>query len=206
MIYSGRHHIDEMGRRRAASAPDDTPAIVPPLLAARIMFYFGSIAGNIANVTVRREVWDALGGFREDLAVSGDFEYWTRLSERWPIGFQREPLVELRDHASQLSRQRPAATGFIRENRAILDRLLLRLPEEERPRARRYRRWVLDVRQFHQALRSALAGDVCASVEALALLRAETALVPLALRWLLSANGRLAAAPPLRAGGGATAG
>ena len=204
MIYSGRYHIDAAGRRRPEALPDETPAIVSPLLAARIMFYFGSIAGNIANVTVRKDVFDTLGGFREDLAVSGDFEYWTRVSEGWPIGFQREPLIELRDHQGQLSRQRGSGTRFIRENRAILDRLLLRLPEDERPRARRYRRWVLEVRQFHHAVRCALAGDVRSCLDVLASLRAETALVPLALRWLMSANGHLAAPPSLRADGGAT--
>jgi glycosyltransferase involved in cell wall biosynthesis len=197
MIYSGVHGIDEGGRRLPAGSTDRTPDVVAPLLAARIMFYFGSIAGNIANVTVRKDAFDALGGFREDLVLSGDYEYWTRVSERWPIGFQREPLIELRAHRGQLSRQRRSGAQFIRENREIYDRLLLRLPEAERARARRYRRWVLDVRQFHQAVRCALAGDVRLGLDVIAMLRADTALLPLAARWLLSANGRRPAPPAL---------
>ena len=199
MIYSGRYHIDHAGRRQSEGTVDLTPEVITPLLAARIMFYFGSIAGNIANVTVRKDAFDELRGFREDLKLSGDYEYWIRVSERLPIGFQQEPLIELRTHRGQFSRQRQSGTQFIRENREIHDRLFLRLPAVERARALRYRRWVLQVKHFHHAVRCVLDGELKMSFEVLALLRAETALLPLAARWLLSANGRLATPPSVKA-------
>jgi glycosyltransferase involved in cell wall biosynthesis len=199
MIYSGRYQIDENGRRLPEGPEDSTPELISPLLAARIMFYFGSIAGNIANVTLRRDAFNQIGGFAGHLEVSGDYDYWTRVSERLPIGFQREPLIELRSHRNQFSRQLHSGTQFIRENRAIHDRLFERLPAPERKSALHYRRWVLQVKHFHHAVRCALDGELTVSREILDLLRAETAVLPLAGRWLLSANGRLVTAPNLQA-------
>jgi glycosyltransferase involved in cell wall biosynthesis len=46
MIYSGRYQIDGTGRRLPEWPEDSTPELISPLLAARIMFYFGSIAGT----------------------------------------------------------------------------------------------------------------------------------------------------------------
>src|ERR1019366_7115172 len=55
MIYCRMHFIDDSGCRLADRKLDDpTPEVVEPLLAAQIMFYFGSISGNIANVSLRK--------------------------------------------------------------------------------------------------------------------------------------------------------
>jgi glycosyltransferase involved in cell wall biosynthesis len=197
MIYSGRHHVDEAGARLPDGPTDTTPAIVPPLLAARIMYYFGSIAGNIANVTLRRNVFAQIGPFREDLEVSGDFEYWVRLSESHSIGFQSEPLVELRSHGGQFSRQLSSEKRFIEENREIYDSLLARLPADEMKRAIRHKMWVLQVNTFHHAVRCIIRGNLRTAIQVLNLLRNETRLVPLLARWFFSANGRLMSRPSL---------
>jgi hypothetical protein len=198
MIYSRVRRIDESGRAEREPPPDLTPEVVTPLVAARIMFYFGSIAGNIANVTLRKDAFDRLGGFDESLKVSGDYEYWTRVSELLPIGFQREFLVDLRAHGGQFSRQLQSGTDFIRENREIHDRLFSRLTPDERAHAQRYRRWFVQVKHFHHAVRCALDGEFGASADVLKLLRAETALSSLTARWLLSGNGRLVPMPAIK--------
>lgn len=198
MIYSRMHFIDENGRRLPERKLDDpTPPVVEPLLAAQIMFYFGSIAGNIANVTIRKSAFDALGNFREDLKVSGDLEYWTRLSKHYNIGHQKENLIELRDHADQFSRRPGSAALFIRENREIHDQLFARLPETERRSALRFRRSVIQVNNFHFAMKSLARGQWSTSLEVLRMLRTETALLPLAFRWVVSANGHRVARPEL---------
>lgn len=197
MIYSRMYFIDDRGHRFSEGKDDITPEVVSPQLAARIMYYFGSIAGNIANVTLRRDAFEELGGFREDLLVSGDYEFWSRLSEKFPIGFQPELLLELRTHSGQFSRQSRSGPQFIRENREIHDSLYARLTEAERPRARHFREWVVQVNSFHQAAQRAVRGDLKTSAEVLGLLRSESALLPLAARWLLSVNGRRIPRPRL---------
>lgn len=196
MIYSQLHFIDSVGRRAPEGIDNDnTPTIVQPLLGAQIMFYFGSIAGNISNVSLLKTAFDDVGEFREDLEVSGDYEYWTRLSETHPIGFQRERLIELRTHADQFSKQWSSGVKFISENREVHHRLLARFPVEELKQATHFQRWVIDVNDFHYAMRSVLRGEWRIALRALRLLNSRTALLPLACRWIVSGNGRLVTRP-----------
>jgi glycosyltransferase involved in cell wall biosynthesis len=198
MIYCHTHFIDSAGRRAPESlVTDNTPTIVPSLLAAQIMFYFGSIAGNIANVSLRKTAFEEVGEFREDLEVSGDYEYWTRLSETHLIGFQRERLIELRTHANQFSQQWSSGEKFLSENWEVHRRLLSRLPAGELRQANHFQRWVIDVNAFHYAMRSVLRGESRTALRALRLLSSRTALLPLALRWIISGNGRLIRRPVL---------
>jgi hypothetical protein len=198
MIYSRMEFIDYDGVvDEPGEADDETPDVIEPHLAVRIMFYFGSIAGNIANVTLRRDVFDELNGFDEKFKVSGDYDYWVRLSERYPIGFQRNVVIQGRRHDGQLSRKSQSAIQFIRENRAIHDRLFERLHPFEHRNALRFRRWVLQVNAFHQAVRYAGSGELKSSLATLDLLRDETPIFLLAVRWAVSANGRIVSRPRL---------
>ena len=57
-------------------------------------------------VLLRRELFDALGGFDESLDVCEDYELWLRLGARERVGLLDEPLVVKRGgHADQLSRR-----------------------------------------------------------------------------------------------------
>jgi glycosyltransferase involved in cell wall biosynthesis len=141
MMYCQCHTIDKDGKVvRGAPITDGTPEVIEPQLAAQIMFYHGSITGNIANVTLRKSALKAAGLFRADFIVSGDFEMWVRLSERWPIGFLKEPLVYLRSHDGQFSRRKGIFPTFMREDAMIWERLAARLPASLHRYARRYDR------------------------------------------------------------------
>ena len=141
MMYCQCDTIDKDGKV-VSEAPvnDRTPEIIEPQLAAQIMFYHGSITGNIANVTLRKSALSESGVFRSDLLVSGDFEMWVRLSERWPIGFLKEPLVYLRSHDGQFSRRKGIFPTFMREDAMIWERLAARLPAQLHRYAKRYDR------------------------------------------------------------------
>jgi glycosyltransferase involved in cell wall biosynthesis len=101
--YTARHYIDSEGNSIDIDPKDDTPEIVSSQLHARIAFFTGSIAGNIANVAINRNVLNEVGLFNEQMKISGDFEMWIRLARKHPVGFIREPLVQLRNHKGQLS-------------------------------------------------------------------------------------------------------
>ena len=103
--YTGRHYIDDAGKSIDIDSYDDTPEIISTGLHARIAFFTGSIAGNIANVAINRTALDKAGLFNEQMKISGDFEMWVRLAKDRPVGFIREPLVQLRNHKGQLSGQ-----------------------------------------------------------------------------------------------------
>lgn len=103
--YSGRDIIDEKGRLREQHRIDQTPALVSPVLHARIAFFTGSIAGNIANVSISRAALDKVGLFNEGMRISADFDLWVRLAEFFDTGFLPARLIQLRDHRGQLSRQ-----------------------------------------------------------------------------------------------------
>lgn len=103
--YTGRDFIDEKSQLTHTHSNDSTPVIVSKELHAAIAFFTGSIAGNIANVTISRQALQACGLFNEQMKISGDFEMWVRLSLKFPVGFIKETLVQLRNHTGQLSRQ-----------------------------------------------------------------------------------------------------
>lgn len=141
--YSTRDYIDEKGRLLPSDQIDHTPEIVSPELHARIAFFVGSIAGNIANVTLSRTALEQVGPFREDMRISGDFDMWVRLARHHPVGFIRQPLVQLRDHAGQLSRQEKYYIYHLQEDVLVYNYLLgyvsPEIRKEGRSMLRRYK-------------------------------------------------------------------
>lgn len=103
--YCDVNIIDENGRLVEKSFKDYTPELIPSSLHDKIAFYTGSITGNICNVTIKRKVLEEVGLFDEGMKMSGDFEMWVRLTEKYPIGRIPIPLINLRNHSEQLSRQ-----------------------------------------------------------------------------------------------------
>ncbi len=75
-----------------------------------------------SSALIRRETFDALGGFDESLPACEDYDLWLRLAARWPVAFVPEPLlVKYGGHADQLSRR---YWGMDRFRVAALDKLL----------------------------------------------------------------------------------
>jgi len=73
-------------------------------------------------VVIRRDLWDALGGFDPSYPVCEDYELWLRVALREPVGLVDEPLVVKRGgHADQLSR---STWGLDRWRVAALVKLL----------------------------------------------------------------------------------
>lgn len=52
---------------------------------------------------VRRDCFDALGGFDETYFGSGDWQMWLRIAERWEVGYVAEPLTLYRVHGANAS-------------------------------------------------------------------------------------------------------
>ena len=114
--YSGRDFINESSTVIATHGNDSTPVIISKELHAAIACCTGSIAGNIANVTISRSALNTCGLFNENMKISGDFEMWVRVSLQYPIGFIRQNLVKLRNHGQQLSRQESFYIYHVKED------------------------------------------------------------------------------------------
>lgn len=122
--YSQRDIIDEHGKVSSKVVVDNTPELISTDLHALISFYTGSIAGNIANVCIDREVLLKTGPFREDMKISADFDMWVRLAEHHPVGFSNEKLIQLRDHSGQLSRKESLYYYHVKEDMEVFRYLL----------------------------------------------------------------------------------
>jgi glycosyltransferase involved in cell wall biosynthesis len=134
--YTARHYIDAAGKSIDIDITDDTPEIVSSRLHARIAFFTGSIAGNIANVAINRTALDETGLFNEQMKISGDFEMWVRLAKDHPVGFMREPLVQLRNHKGQLSSQGKYYIFHLKEDIITYDILLAYVNEQQKKEGR----------------------------------------------------------------------
>ena len=191
MIYCQYDVIDESGTVIVPAPNDITPEVITPELAAQIMFHHSSITGNIANVTLRRDVIERVGLFREDMRVAGDFEMWVRISREHSIGFVRQPLLLLRRHKSQFSQRTGVNVLFMRECRPIFDELMTRLPPEARTHAEKYRRRHHLVLDAHYMLRSFVRGQFKIAADAYReIAQSDRPWVIVALL-LLTADGRL---------------
>jgi len=114
--YSGRDMINEEGVVKENNVVDNTPTIISTALHAKIAYYTGSIAGNIANVCINKKAFDKVGLFNEDMKISADFDMWVRLAEENETGFIREKLIQLRDHDKQLSRNEKYYINHVKED------------------------------------------------------------------------------------------
>lgn len=191
MIYSNISAMDEAGKVHSEKMEDRTPNLISPELASRIMFYHGSIAGNISNTMLFKSVLEKVGGFREEMKVSGDFEMWVRLCEKWSFGRIDEPLIFLRSHAGQFSRKMGVFTLFMVEDTPLYQTLLSRLPVEERSYATRYHRYHRGTFYVNGLMKALRLRDWKTAHFISSFLRQRYALGPLILLWLLSANGRM---------------
>lgn len=114
--YCGIHNIDEVGNIKQHDYRDATSQILSTEMHARIAFFTGSIAGNIANVCMNRVALDKVGLFNEQMKISADFDMWVRLAREHDTGFIGETLIQLRDHTGQLSRNESLYIDHVKED------------------------------------------------------------------------------------------
>jgi glycosyltransferase involved in cell wall biosynthesis len=191
LAYSAYDVIDDDGRVIKKRAELTDVFVVPPDVASEIMFYYGDITGNIANITIRRSVLEEAGFFREDMLVSGDFEFLVRLAASYSFCEIHQPLIYLRSHAGQFSHQKGVFNLHMRENEELHAQLAARLKHLDPRYVRTYDIWNRHVCYVHYAVRRALIGDFQNAAIAYRHIRTLGQPSLALLAWLSSANGRL---------------
>ena len=149
MAYCKSEPIDESGRVTPHHHSIDLPDVLPSMLAIQHFFYHGCIPGNLSTVMMRKSAFDHSGGFAATLKVSGDYDLWARLAVLAPVGVVHQQLVQLRTHSKRLSRLPTSGVQFIRENRAIRQRLFPLLPKGVKGKAKVFESSRLHVMELH---------------------------------------------------------
>lgn len=126
MSYTAVQLIDARGKYIENGKVDTTPTIIDRELHDRIAFRWGSIAGNIANVTLDRKIFGDVGMFNENMRIAADTEMWFRIAGSYQIGFLNEKIIQLRNHSGQFSRQEKYYLDHLKEElsayRILIDR------------------------------------------------------------------------------------
>ncbi|PNW26883.1 glycosyltransferase family 2 protein [Formosa algae] len=120
----------------------------------------GSVPGNIANVSIRKHIFETYGYFDVTLKYSGDFEFWCRITEDLPVGIIQKYLIKLRRHTGQLSRNPKMWIYRIEENDAIINTLLKRVPKNNLKYIRRGLKWRVYNQYFGLYLNLLRTGDI----------------------------------------------
>lgn len=188
--------IDEQNRFIPPTATDETPTLISPQLAVQLMFYWGCLPGNISTVTIKKKTIEEIGGFNNNFCQSADFDLWVRISEKYPIGRIREPLILLRRHRAQFSKWRKMILVIMRENCRIYKRLLERMPPELIPYARDYHRRYVYVQYFHCLVSNFCRGHLDTAIDIFAELRTYDNIIVLFLLWLFTLNNRIFSTRP----------
>lgn len=130
--YTSFKLINEEGAVIKEAKEDITPEVVDQATHAKIAFTWGSIAGNIANVAISRKAFDKVGLFNESMKICGDFEMWVRISEFFDIGLLKDPVIYIRNHSGQLSKNEDYYINHVSEDLLVYKKLFSFIPERLR--------------------------------------------------------------------------
>jgi len=192
--------IDLKGVLIIPATPTNHPSVLSKELANQLMFYHGSIPGNISNVVLKRSVLEDVGLFREDLVIAGDFEMWVRIAGHYPLGYINKPLIFVRGHAGQLSNQADSYVISMREEEPLYEILTNRLPASLQSYARSYDLLHRYPMYFHHAVSRLASADVPNARGAYEMFSHSGHRLLVFLFWLLTANQRLYSLKPKYAG------
>jgi GT2 family glycosyltransferase len=86
------------------------------------------------SIVVRREVYEALGGFDDRLLCSEDWEMWVRIAARFPVWYETEPLAVYRMHADSNTGRHIRSADDMRYTRYAIDLFAAHLPPADAER------------------------------------------------------------------------
>lgn len=84
------------------------------------------------SIVVRRDVYEALGGFDDRLPCSEDWEMWVRIAACYPVWYETEPLAAYRMHTKSNTGRNIHTARDIRYTRIAIDLFEAYLPEDRR--------------------------------------------------------------------------
>lgn len=187
--YSSVELMDENDHEIPSTLTDHTPELISSELHARIAFYTGSIAGNIANVTIDRAALEETGKFNEQMKIAGDFDMWVRLAKNRPVGRIIKKLIRLRCHKGQFSRAEKYFLYHLIEDTEVYKTLFSYTKEDIKRDGIKMLRWNKYVFYFTLMLKAFLKGDLSTGWAFMSHLSKVDNVLFLFFRWLLVKTG-----------------
>jgi glycosyltransferase involved in cell wall biosynthesis len=84
------------------------------------------------SIVVRRDVYEALGGFDARLKCAEDWEMWVRIASRYPVWYEPQPLALYRMHANSNTGRHVRSAEDMSFTRKAIDMFASYLPSEIR--------------------------------------------------------------------------
>jgi hypothetical protein len=184
---------DMINEKREVIKPyqeDKTPEILSQRLALQLMFYYGSIPGNISTVMMKRRALNDVGTFKESMRQAGDFDMWVRIAYKFPMGFINRPLIYLRRHKEQYSRAEGEGAFHVCEVNTIVRGLVENLPCEIKMISRVYNRWNRHIKHFHHMVKEISLGRFKDAAIICREIMKEDNILLVAMLWFFTGNGR----------------
>ncbi len=92
---------------------------------------------QFSAMVVRRSIYEELGGFRQDLPHSADWDMWKRIVVHRPIHYDPEPLVCYRLHSASLTHELMKSGRNVADERRSIEIALSYVRPRDRARVRR---------------------------------------------------------------------
>lgn len=146
MVYSQAYLIDAHGALADNGQPAGTDVGASPYEAL-----LKEICIPVLTAVIRRKCFDEIGFFDEHLKALSDWEFWLRLSLKWPIVFIPEPLAMYRVHEHNTFSSLSRSGHVTRERLSILKNAAAALSGTTREGKSRKR--VVNARFAHTLLR-----------------------------------------------------
>ena len=128
--YVQHYLIDGEGRRRRVMSQN--PMTRAGVVEDWLEQVFVQLSFQTPAVVVRRDAYEALGGFREDFRYALDWDFWKRVAARYPVWYDPKPLACYRRHPSAASMGFFGSGGNMEEVRRSIDLSREYLPEPAR--------------------------------------------------------------------------
>lgn len=82
------------------------------------------------SIVVRREVYEALGGFDHRLTWAEDWEMWVRIAAHYPVAYEVQPLAAYRMHTESSTGKQVRSGEHIRDIYRVMDIITPYLPAD----------------------------------------------------------------------------
>jgi glycosyltransferase involved in cell wall biosynthesis len=131
LVHCAVEHIDESGGHLQLQRLFDSDLIDRDDVVLRRLLLEGCVI-NPAGVIVRRDAYDSLGGFTNEVVWGVDWHMWTRVAMAYRVAYVAEPLARYRQHTSSGTSGVMTSARNGKDERWVADDIF-RIAQERRP-------------------------------------------------------------------------
>lgn len=111
-----------------------------------LLLQWGSINGNLTGMFFTRDLFERVGGFRENWSHAGDWEWIYRACKKSDILLSKMPIASVRSHDEQLS-----GVNFrnISNSLEVIEMVKILLNDSYIANIKKSKKWALQIMQYH---------------------------------------------------------